>query len=233
MIGELMATAWLVGALGGAHCMGMCGPIAGALTFQIAAELQMNASAVVRLQVMYNLGRVSGYVLLGAIAGSLGWLLLESSAWQDGQRWLMGVAGAWMLVLSAWLLGWSALPTRLEAGFAGVWHQLSARWKPIFLPVRNGYQAWLFGALWGAMPCGLVYSTLLLAVTAGSAWQGALVMLAFGVGTLPLLLVLGMSAFWLVRLQRQRWLRYVSAGITALFGTVLCWQALFGAAWRG
>lgn len=229
---ELMTTAWLVGWLGGVHCLGMCGPIAGALTFQIAPALQLKPSALWRLQIMYNLGRVSGYALLGLLAGSLGWLLLESTDWQTGQRWLMLVAGVWMLILSAWLMGWSALPSRLESLIARYWQAISARWKPALLPVRHLHQAWLFGLLWGAMPCGLVYSTLLLAVTAGSAWQGGLVMLAFGIGTLPLLVLLGMSAFWLVKLQRQQWLRYLSAGMTALFGTWLCWQALWGSVWQ-
>jgi sulfite exporter TauE/SafE len=210
----------------------MCGPIAGALTFQIAPELQLKPIATARLQLVYNLGRLSSYFLLGILAGSMGWLLLESSDWQEGQRWLMGFAGAWMLVLSAWLLGWSALPTRLESLFARGWQVLSARWKPTLLPVRYAYQAWLFGLLWGSMPCGLVYSTLLLAVTAGSVWQGGLVMLAFGLGTLPLLMMLGMSAFWMVKLQRQLWLRTLSAMMTALFGSWLCWQAIWGSVWH-
>jgi sulfite exporter TauE/SafE len=228
---ELIITAWLVGLLGGVHCLGMCGPIAGALTFQLAPEIQRHAASVARFQFLYNLGRVGSYMLLGALAGSIGWLLLESGDWQQGQRYLMGLAGAWMLILAAWLLGWSALPTRLEGLVAGQWHRLSARWKPLFLPVRHPHQAALFGLLWGVMPCGLVYSTLLLAVTTGSVWQGSLVMLAFGLGSLPLLLLLGMSGFWLVRLKSYHWLRYVAASMTALFGAWLLWQALFASIW--
>jgi uncharacterized protein len=138
-----------------------------------------------------------------------------------------------MLILAAWLLGWSALPAKLEGLGAGWWSHLSQRWRTHFLPVTHWHQALLMGVLWGWMPCGLVYSTLVLAMSAGSVWAGMSVMLAFGLGTLPNLLLVGASAFWLMRFKRNPWLIRVAALGMAVFGLWTLWQAAFGSAWLG
>jgi sulfite exporter TauE/SafE len=230
---EVLLTALLVGFLGGVHCLGMCGPIAGALTFQVSAEIQVRPKRLAIMQLGYNLGRVSTYGILGLVAGFVGWALVEAGDWLFIQRWLLAFAGLWMIILAAWFKGWSSLPSKLEGVFSHRWRALSARWRPRMLPVSNVWQAYIFGLLWGLLPCGLVYSTLILAISVGSVWMGGMVMLAFGLGTLPNVLVMGMSAFWLTRFQRQAWVRTVAALAMATFGVLTLWQALWGSAWQG
>ncbi len=230
---ELLATALMVGFLGGVHCVGMCGPLAGAFTFSLGPDIQRSSRRVALMQLGYNLGRVTSYVILGAIAGLVGLLLIEAGELLSMQRWLLGFAGVWMVILAAWLMGWSALPARLEGLGAGWWSRLSQRWRAHFLPVQRWHQAYLMGLLWGWMPCGLVYSTLVLAMSAGSVWAGMSVMLAFGLGTLPNLLLVGASAFWLMRFKRNPWLIRVAALGMASFGFWTLWQALYGSAWLG
>jgi sulfite exporter TauE/SafE len=230
---ELLLTAVVVGFLGGVHCLGMCGPLAGAFTFSLAGDIQKSPVGVVKMQLAYNLGRVTSYVVLGVIAGIVGMVLVEAGSLLSMQRWLLAFAGVWMLVLAAWLLGWSSLPSRLERLAGGWWAGVSARWRARFLPVRRLTGAYLFGLLWGCLPCGLVYSTLLLALSSGSWLDGGLVMLAFGLGTLPNLMLMGVSAFWLTRLQQQRWLRRVAAAGIAVFGGLTLWQAFMGSVWVG
>jgi len=230
---ELLTTALIVGFLGGVHCVGMCGPLAGAFTFSLAPEIQAAPARASWMQLLYNLGRMTSYVLLGAIAGLVGWLLIEAGSLLSMQRWLLGFAGLWMLILAAWLLGWSALPARLEGFSAGWWSQLSQSWRSRFLPVRSWHQAVLMGLLWGWMPCGLVYSTLILAMSAGTLLGGMSVMLAFGLGTLPNLLLVGASAFWLMRFKRNPWLIRTAALGMALFGLWTLWQAMYASTWLG
>jgi len=230
---ELLITALMVGFLGGVHCLGMCGPLAGAFTFSLASEIQKSPAHVAKMQLTYNLGRLTSYAVLGAIAGVVGMVLVEAGSLLSVQRWLLAFAGIWMLVLAAWLLGWSSLPSRLENLAGGWWSGVSSRWRARFLPVRLLTGAYLFGLLWGCLPCGLVYSTLLLALSSGSWFDGGLVMLAFGLGTLPNLMLMGVSAFWLTRLQQQRWLRQVAAAGIAIFGGLTLWQALMGSVWAG
>lgn len=230
---ELMLTAVMVGALGGVHCLGMCGPLTGAFTFQLAAEIQVRPARVAQMQLAYNLGRISTYVLLGTLAGLVGLVLVEAGELLAIQRWLLGLAGVWMLVLAAWLMGWSAWPARLE-GWVRRWLPVMGdRWRQRLLPVRHVGQAYVFGVFWGALPCGLVYSTLLLALSAGSVVGGAAVMLAFGLGTLPNLLLMGASAFWLTRWQRNPWVARAAAAGMALLGGLTLMQVLGGQQWTG
>ena len=231
MLISAMLTAMMVGFLGGVHCLGMCGPIAGALTFQLSAEIQVRPRRVAMMQVVYNLGRVSSYVILGLMAGAVGLMLVEAGDWLSIQRGLLAFSGLWMVILALWLKGWSALPSRLERVVGDVWTRVSGRYRPKMLPVRHVGQAYLFGLLWGTLPCGLVYSTLILAISAGSMLSGALVMLSFGVGTLPSVLLMGASAFWLVRIQRLMWVRNVAAMMMAMFGCWTLYLAIWGQAW--
>jgi hypothetical protein len=229
---ELLLTAMIVGFLGGVHCLGMCGPLAGAFTFQLSVEIQVKPLRIAQMQLAYNLGRISSYVVLGVIAGIVGMTLVEAGSLLSVQRWLLAFAGVWMLILAAWLMGWSSLPSQLERLAGGWWGRVSAGWRQRFLPVRRMSQAYLFGLMWGCLPCGLVYSTLLLALSSSSWLDGGLVMLAFGLGTLPNLMLMGVSAFWLTRLQRQPWLRRIAAAGIALFGALTVWQSVWGSVWQ-
>jgi sulfite exporter TauE/SafE len=108
-------------------------------------------------------------------------------------RGLYAFASVMLILLGLYLAGLSRAVLVLEHLGSGIWKKLQPLMKR-FMPVRNPLQAVLVGMIWGWLPCGLVYSVLLTALASGSALQGAFIMLAFGLGTLPNLLAIGL--FW-------------------------------------
>jgi len=185
----LVATAFLLGLVGSLHCAGMCGPLVLALP---AGHPRF--ALLLRDRVLYNLGRLSTYVLLGLLFGLLG----EWFAVAGWQRWISIAAGA------AILIGWLA-SSRLNLGLPAL--TLVARLRPWFgaLLTRRQPAAQLgLGALNGLLPCGLVYVACASAAAAGGLGPGALFMMAFGLGTVPVMLGMGLAG---ARLQwvTRRW----------------------------
>jgi sulfite exporter TauE/SafE len=218
------AGAFLVGLLGGVHCIGMCGGIVGALSFGLPAGVRAHTPRLLRFQLAYNLGRIASYVAAGAAVGGLGRLLAETMPVYYAQRILLVLAGSFMLLLGLYLGGWWYGLTHLERLGGGLWRRIEPIARQL-LPVHSAGQALALGALWGWVPCGLVYSMLVWAASAGSIWKGAGLMLAFGLGTLPNLLLMGLAAGRLARWIRQGGVRAVAGGTVMLFGLVTLWQA--------
>ncbi len=208
----LLLTALALGLLGGGHCIGMCGGLMGALTLAIPAE-QRHGWRLWRVLLGYNFGRISSYTLAGALAGSFGWLLHSLGL----GIWLRLLAGLMLIAMGLYLANWWAGLTRVEALGRRLWHHLEPRARRL-LPVTRARQALALGALWGWLPCGLVYSTLIWASSQGSAGLSASLMLAFGLGTLPTLLVTGLAAERMMALLRQRQVRISAALLVILFG---------------
>ena len=98
-----------------------------------------------------------------------------------------------------------------------LWRYLQPLTRKV-LPIKHPHQALLAGMVWGWLPCGLVYSTLTWSVASGSALQGALIMLAFGLGTLPALFAAGMAAKTLAQWVQKRAVRLLSGLLLVLFG---------------
>lgn len=218
-------TAFVVGLLGGVHCIGMCGGIVGALTFGLPERQRARIGALLPYQLAYNLGRVVSYVAAGAIMGGLGMLIAEFMPVYYAQRVLLAVAGIFMIMLGLYLSGWWLVLNRLESAGSRLWRLI----EPIsrrLLPVRTPRQALLVGMIWGWIPCGLVYSMLVTAVSAGSALQGAAVMLAFALGTLPTLMSIGLLAGVAARLSRSPAVRGVAGALVMLFGVLTIVRAL-------
>ena len=198
-------TAFLVGLLSGVHCLAMCGGLVGSLTLGLDPACRRDPLRLLPLQLGYNLGRVTGYGLAGALAGGLGAILLQLGPLQTVQRTLYGLAGVVMVLLGLYLGGWWRRLAMAERLGLVLWRRLeplSRRW----LPVRRPSQALAVGLVWAWVPCGLVYSVLITAVTTGRPLNGALLMLAFGAGTLPNLLGIGLLAGAAARLvENRRW----------------------------
>jgi sulfite exporter TauE/SafE len=209
--------ALLVGLLGGVHCVGMCGGIVGALTFGLPAEVRASPARVLPYLLAYNLARISAYTLAGALMGGLGWLAIDLVAFNAAQQALQVLAGLFMVLLGLYLAGWWAGLARVEQAGGVIWRRIEPFARRL-LPVRSPRQALLLGFLWGWLPCGLVYSTLIWALASGSPGQGALLLLGFGLGTLPNLLVMGVFAAQLGRFLRKPWVRGVAGGAVVLFG---------------
>lgn len=206
----LLISALILGLLGGGHCLGMCGGLMGALTLAIPPEQRGR-----RLQLLlaYNLGRILSYASAGLLFGLAGWAVASSPA----AILLRIVAGLLLISMGLYLGGWWSGLTRIEALGRGLWRHI----QPVasrLLPVSSLPRALLLGALWGWLPCGLVYSTLLWAASQGDALDSGLLMLAFGLGTWPVLLATGMAAERLTAVLRRRGIRMAGGLLVILFG---------------
>ena len=197
---------FIVGLLGAGHCAGMCGGIVGALSAQ-----GPQGAASLPIHLAYNLGRIGSYVLAGLLAGALGQLAGSLMAVQQG---LYLFASLMLVAMGLYLLGLTQFLAPLERGGQALWQRIQPLTKR-FLPVRGIAQALPLGLLWGWLPCGLVYGALATALGAGSAGQGALLMLAFGLGTLPNLLLAGLLLARFRRFAQARVTRIV-AGLLVL-----------------
>ncbi len=235
MAGISLLPIFMVGLLGSVHCVGMCGGIVSALSMAqptrrpfpvpvvTQATLVTNTQSVVWENafrvVMYNTGRISSYAVAGAIAGGVAngaQVMVQVSSFQ-----LVGyvLANLMLLALGLYLMdAWRGL-TYLERGGQVVWRHVQPLIKPL-LPMDSPLKALALGGLWGWLPCGMVYSVLLTAMMTSSAASGALVMLAFGLGTLPTLLTMGMLGNRFKDWARRRNVRLISGLIVLSFGVI-------------
>ena len=179
---------FFVGLLGGVHCLGMCGSIVGIFT----AQLPKNGARW-PFYLAYNGGRIASYSLAGLLVGALGQTGMLFRDQVPVQHLLFALSSLMLIALGLYLAGiWGAV-RHLEQFGGGLWKRIQPLTRPLF-PVTSPLKAFLLGTLWGWLPCGLVYSVLVTALASGHAQSGALIMLAFGLGTLPNLLAIGL--FW-------------------------------------
>ena len=197
---------FLIGLLGGTHCIGMCGGIVGALA--------MGSGARPALHLAYNLGRIVSYATAGAIAGAVGGASLALSGQLPVRIVLFVLANLMLVALGLYLMGTTRALAFTERFGQKLWRHLQPLSRR-FLPARTVAQAFPLGLLWGWLPCGLVYSALVTALTSGSALSGAGMMLAFGAGTLPNLLLAGLLAVRLNEYAAKPVVR-ISAGLLVL-----------------
>jgi sulfite exporter TauE/SafE len=220
---------FLVGLLGGSHCMAMCGGIVGALTVGTPAGRPQWP-----LHLAYNLGRISSYALAGAVLGAIGSAGLLLNEALPVQMTLYVLANLMLVALGLYLIGVPQGLTFLERGGQEVW----ARIQPLtrrFLPATSVSRALPLGMLWGFLPCGMVYSVLATALLTGSAVRGAGLMLAFGLGTLPNLLLAGFLLRRFRDVVQGRAVRLVSGLLVLGFGVWGLFNAtsLGGRLWQG
>lgn len=206
---------FLVGLLGGTHCVGMCGGIVGALS--------MGGGARWRLHLAYNGGRILSYALAGALAGALGAASLGLAGQATARLVLYVFANLMLIALGLYLLGITGVLAVTEKAGQQLWRRIQPLTRR-FLPARTVAQAFPLGLLWGWLPCGLVYSALANALSAGSAWHGAGLMLAFGLGTLPNLLLAGIVLARFNQFVKKAWVRRISGILVLGFGV----YGLFG-----
>jgi sulfite exporter TauE/SafE len=208
----LAAAAFAAGLLGGVHCAGMCGGI--------VASLSVTARGpVAARQLAFNAGRIASYSIAGAIVGAAGSLVAMAGPALVVQTMLFVVANMLMMLLGLYVAGFGGAVLRLESAGRGLWRRVEPYARRVF-PVDSAWKALAAGAFWGWVPCGLVYSMLALALASGDAVNGALVMAAFGLGTLPTLLTAGFAAQKLAGLRRHPWIRYPAAIAIIAMGIV-------------
>ncbi len=228
----------IVGLTGSVHCIGMCGGIVGALSSKMTTPnktvipiVAVAPAHTLSKVLAYNAGRIGSYMMAGALAGGLASWAQALSALVGLQLGLYWLANLMLVALGLYLMNvWQGV-TLLERGGRVLW-QLA---QPIMMPMMKSlmptvhlHQAFLLGALWGWLPCGMVYSVLLTAMFSGSAADGALVMLAFGLGTLPMLVGLGLVGDRLQRTLQRRPVRWVCGLLVLAFGLLGLYRAIGG-----
>jgi len=200
---------FVVGLLGGTHCVGMCGGIVGALA--------VGGPASWRMHLAYNGGRILSYSIAGALAGALGAASLGLEGQVPVRLLLYLFANLMLIALGLYLIGVTRALAFTERAGQALWRRIQPLTRR-FLPARTVAQAFPLGMLWGWLPCGLVYGALASALAAGSATRGAGLMLAFGLGTLPNLLLAGILLARLGEFVRRPVVRLVSGLLVLGFG---------------
>jgi sulfite exporter TauE/SafE len=214
VVGPLAFGAFLVGLLGGVHCIGMCGGIAASLAQPRGSRMSGWAAALA-----YSMGRIGSYAAAGGVIGAVGGATLLLDRLLPVQIAMYVIANVLLVSLGLYLAGWAGWVARLEGLGRGLWAKLQPAVRPL-LPADSVPRALLLGALWGWLPCGLVYSLLATALLTGSPAGGAAVMAAFGLGTLPNLLAAGVLFDRVRVLSHRQALRLVAGGLVTGFGVV-------------
>jgi sulfite exporter TauE/SafE len=205
-----LLSAFIIGLLGSGHCIAMCGGITTMLTSAIPPSLQQNnkynqeqipinnkvisissiASQKSTLVILYNIGRITSYAFIGAIVGFTGSIAAKNIGMPlAGLRLISAI---FMILLGLYLGQWLMWLNRIESLGKHLWRHISPLASKA-IPVDSPLKALTLGAIWGWLPCGLVYSTLTWALASGDILTGASIMLFFGLGTLPALLTLSIG----------------------------------------
>ncbi|MGW8389587.1 sulfite exporter TauE/SafE family protein [Pseudoduganella sp. HUAS MS19] len=167
----------------------------------------------------YNTGRIGSYMLAGAAAGGIAGSIAGLASMASAQAVAYWMANLMLVAIGLYLMdAWRGL-ARLEAAGGMLWRRVQPLVK-LLLPMDTPLKALALGGLWGWVPCGMVYSMLLAAMLSGSALDGALVMGAFGLGTLPMLLAMGMAGARLRQYLQKRAVRIACGLLVLAFGVL-------------
>lgn len=171
----------LAGLAASLHCVGMCGPIASGLVIALAPNA--SAQAALPTLLVAQAGRVTAYVIAGALVGLFGTTLYAGLDREIAHNVLRWAGGATLMWIGLSVAGLAPAPTALDK----VTRSVTERLVRIRLSPQPSYWLWVYstGLLWGLLPCGMVFAALFFAMMSGTAQQGAVIMLGFGLGTLP------------------------------------------------
>lgn len=222
---NLFASAALIGLLSGGHCMGMCGGIASAMSLS-QPVMGEGARTLVAPIITFNAGRIATYTFAGGAVGAIAQQLTYLNP-MIGMAFRT-VAGLLLIAMGLYLARWWLGLTRLEA-VGQYWWRFIQPLTRHFSPTGGSRQTLMLGALWGWLPCGLVYSTLAFAASSGQWYKSALVMLCFGLGTLPALLLTGVLAQSLSHVLQSKHFRFATALMLIAFGL---WTIVGNGLWQ-
>lgn len=211
-----ITSAFIVGLLGSVHCIGMCGGIVSALTLNLPGTIRQRTMRMLPYITLYNLGRLTSYAIAGAIFAWLG-AAVGSAFTEFFTGWGKWITGIFLILLGLYIAGWLQLLVVLERMGSGVWRYIEPLGKKV-MPVDSFWKAGLLGLIWGWLPCGMVYAMFPLAIASAHPVDGALIMLAFGLGTLPTLVLMGSASEWLRRITRNSIVRQTMGLLIILFG---------------
>ncbi len=208
----VMVSVFSAGLLSGVHCAGMCGGIVGAVSMQLPRNRMP-----VFYHLAYNGGRLLSYTAAGVIVGALGKSGLILKGVLPVQQMLFALASVMLIVMGLYLAGiWQGV-RHIENVGGMLWKKIQPYSRGL-LPADSLPKVFGLGVLWGWLPCGLVYTVLLSALAMGGALRGGLVMLAFGLGTLPNLLAVGLFYSSVKKFAQIRLVRLVAGALVAGLG---------------
>jgi hypothetical protein len=218
-----LLAAFIAGLTGSVHCLVMCGGIAGALGMR-ARNVGGSAPLALLHSALYQLGRIGSYALAGAIVGTFGAAVQWILQWLSIAIVLRVLAGTLLIMVGLQLLLQWRLLQPIEHLGASLWRRIA----PLAQHTKDVgvLQTLLLGLIWGWLPCGLVYSMLMLGALGGSATHGALTMLAFGLGTLPMMLSSNLLATQIARITALRKMRIFAGLLLLMLGCWTMWVAL-------
>lgn len=195
--------ALLMGVFSSLHCIGMCGSIIGSLTFSLSPEIRQDKKRLLPFILSYNAGRISSYAIAGAAVGLIEVLISLPLGQAHGHRLLQIISALIMTGAGLYIAGWFPRFAYIEKLGLHFWKCIEPVGRKL-IPVKNCKHAYLFGMIWGWLPCGLVYAALALTAATGSILQGTLTMIAFGLGTLPAVMGVGVMISVLTQLAAMR-----------------------------
>lgn len=206
--------AFLMGIFSALHCLGMCGSIIGSLTLSLKREIRENKRLLLPFVACYNAGRVTSYTLAGLLAGLAEHVLSSPFGEGHGHRILQILSALVMLGAGLHIAGWFPRFAYVEKLGIVFWKRIEPYGRRL-VPVETLPKAFVFGMIWGWLPCGLVYAALALAATTGEVARSSFTMLAFGLGTMPAVMSVGIMTSWMVKLSSLTRFRQL-AGITLI-----------------
>lgn len=224
MLGEIsMAGGFVAGLASSLHCVGMCGGIASSLTLSLSPDGSRTDRA--RVLLLAQLGRIISYTLAGAALAAIGTSIYFGFDRAEA-HFVMRWAGALVLVyIGLSVMGWAPALSGLDRFGQGIHRLIGARFGGAF----RAASPVLAGLVWGLLPCGMVYAVLLYALLSGSAVSGALVMLGFGLGTLPAVTAAALGLTQFLALARRPGTRYLVGATIVVIGfasAAIPWRAL-------
>ena len=211
-LGYIATAGFLAGLAGGVHCAAMCGPILAACAGSRGAALGRWQAALA-----YNTGRITSYGVAGTLAGAFGAGAFAIRGGTSAASALALLSGTAMILLALHVAGYTPVSRRLEAAGSLIWRHVQPYSRRV-LPADTFTRAFSLGAIWGWVPCGMVYAALVLAAATADPIEGALVMFAFGAGTLPNVLGITFAAARLRDAFRYKRVRLFTASVLAGFG---------------
>ena len=211
-----LAAAFLAGISGGVHCAAMCGPLIG---IACGPCNRGRNREWLRHALAYNTGRITTYMIAGAVTGTIGAAGLALRGAPLTQQALLVVMSSSLVLLAAYVAGFAPFVHGMERAGAVVWRQVG----PIagrFLPVNTPGRAFGLGLVFGWLSCGMVYMVLIAALATADPLQGAMVMAAFGLGTLPNVLAISAWFKYISAAAKGRLSRMLIAAVIAAVGVV-------------
>ncbi|MBF0610164.1 MAG: sulfite exporter TauE/SafE family protein [Magnetococcales bacterium] len=209
----------------GLHCLGMCGGIIGAMAVNLPAHVRQQRGGVWPYLIAANLGRLSSYALAGWLASQFGHTLFASFSPQTGHLVLQVLAGVILVLSGLFISGRFPALRWMEKMGGPLWHWLEPVGRRL-IAAQNWRQSFLFGAVWGWMPCSMVYVVLMWSASACSPADSALLMILFGLGTLPFTLPAGWAAHSVNRLAIFPWIKDSIAVVLVVVGVFSLYLAV-------